>query len=208
MTISKWLVAGLSALALAACSAGAKQAVAPDGDMVQGAAAAKVTLTEYGAPTCPGCKAFHDTVYVAIKSGYIDTGKIKFVWRELPSHNPPVDVAIFGIARCTGQKTFFDVIDEAYARQEKIEAASRSPGGARPALAELAAKFGVGEGQLESCIKDPKLFQRIDEVQKLATADGVTGTPTILIDGKLVDNNDYEKAKLAARLDAALAAAK
>src|SRR5215813_10168756 len=106
--LTKTICAALLALGLAACGPQARSSVTlVQGDAFLGPADAKVVVTEYGAPTCPGCKAWHDQYWAQIKSSYVDTGKIKFIFREFPSHNPPVDAAIFSIARCTDAKEFF-----------------------------------------------------------------------------------------------------
>ena len=124
----KVLAAAVAALTLAAaCGPQVRGSLTPvEGDRFLGPADAKVTVIEYGAPTCPGCKSWHSQNWSQLKSGYIDTGKIKFIFREFPSHNPPVDAAIFSLARCAGTVDWFPLIDEAFARQEAIEIASRS----------------------------------------------------------------------------------
>src|SRR5690349_19879410 len=114
MFLKSLAAALIAGLALAACNSGGGSATSTtEGDSFLGAADAKVTVVEYGARTCPICKAWHDDNWKQLKSAYIDTNKIKFVLRELPSHNQAVDAAIFAIARCAGPKKYFDVIDEA-----------------------------------------------------------------------------------------------
>jgi protein-disulfide isomerase len=197
------LVAALLALAaLAACNRGGAF-TAVDGDSYLGAADSKVVLVEYAAPTCPACKAWHDQFWAKLKTDYIDTGKIKFVLRELPSHNPPVDAAIFSIARCTGQANFFKVMDEAFATQQQIEMASRS-GQAREAVVTIAAKFGMSSDQAQACLSDPAHAARIQAVQTMAGAEGVSGTPSFVLNGKLIQDNRL--AGITRALDAALAA--
>jgi protein-disulfide isomerase len=178
----------LATVALAAaCGPKATVAGAPiDGDAFLGPADAKVTVVEFGAPTCPACKAFHDANFERLKAEFIDTGKIKFVWRELPSHNPPVDTAIFAIARCSGSANYFGVLDEAYAHQVDIEKASRSAEGPRPELEKLGKKFGLDAAKVESCIKDRAIIDRIYAVQDMAEKFGVQGTPSFLVNDKLM----------------------
>ncbi|MEZ5937328.1 MAG: thioredoxin domain-containing protein [Hyphomonadaceae bacterium] len=198
----KWFLAAC-ALFVAACSSPAVEMKALDGDSFLGPADAKVVVTEYGAPTCPSCKGWHDAFWEQLKSNYIDTGKIKFVFRELPSHNPPMDAAIFYIARCSGQDSYFKVIDLAFERQAAIERAYRS-GDAQSALIDLGKAVGMSAEQVEACTKDPKAAQRIFDVQTDADKLGVTGTPTFFINGKMVDDARYET--MAREIDAALAA--
>jgi protein-disulfide isomerase len=188
--------AGLAALALSACSPqGASGPVtAMDGDSFIGGADAKVTIIEYGAPTCGACKSWHAANWAQLKTAFIDTNKIKFVFREFPSHNPPVDAAIFAMARCAGQAKYFPLIDEAFARQEDIEKASQQ-GKAQDALNSLGSKFGLGAGQVKACISDKKNIDRIFAVRGMGEAAGVTGTPTFFINDRLVQDPSFGSMK-------------
>ena len=203
------LAAAFFSLTLAvSCNLASKApAAALAGDAIMGAAEAKVTLIEFAAPTCPVCKGWHDQVFAKIKAAYIDTNKIKFSLRELPSHNPPVDAAIFAIARCSGQGEYFKVIDEAFEKREDIEKASQGPDGARPALTELAKRHGVSADRFEACLKAPENIQRLQDVQADAEKRGVQGTPTLFLNDEKVPEDGYQFDALSAKIDAALAAA-
>lgn len=195
----------LATLLAVACSPSAGKALKPvEGDSVLGATDARVVVMEFFAPTCPACKNWHDKNWEQLKTAYIDTGKIKFVFRELPSHNPPVDASIFAIARCAGTDSYAAVIDEAFARQEAIEIASRSVEGPRAALTDLAKSFGLTADQFETCIKDPANVERIFAVQTDAQARRVGGTPTIFVNDREVPNPTFEA--LAKEIEAALSA--
>ncbi|HVY89193.1 MAG TPA: thioredoxin domain-containing protein, partial [Hyphomonadaceae bacterium] len=194
----------LAALALAACGGQTRASLTPvQGDSFLGNPSAALTVYEYGAPTCPGCKAWHDQYWAKLKAAYIDTNKIKFVFREFPSHNPPVDAAIFAIARCSGTADYFPVLDEAFARQQKIDNASRSATGPMGELESLGAAFKLSAEQVHSCIDDPKMHQRIFDVQAMGAAQGVEYTPTFVINGKIVEDATYDS--LSAQIVAALA---
>ena len=203
--VLKSVLPGLVALALAACNQ--TQAAAGDpvtGDSFLGPADARVVLIEYAAPTCPACKSWHDQYWADLKRDYIDPGRIKFVLRELPSHNPPVDAAIFAIARCSGQERFFEVVDKAFEEQGEIEQAAQQ-GRAREALEAFAADFGFNAERFEACLSDPANTQRIFDMQAEADRKGVTGTPTFFINNRM--QPDGRLPALRVQLDAALAAA-
>ena len=205
---AKSLAMALACLTLAvACNAASKApATALAGDAIMGAAEAKVTLIEFAAPTCPVCKGWHDQVFAKIKAAYIDTNKIKFSLRELPSHNPPVDAAIFAIARCSGPGEYFKVIDEAFEKRDEIEKASQGPDGARPALTDLAKRHGVSAERFEVCLKAPENAQRLQDVQADAEKRGVQGTPTLFLNDEKVPEDGYQFDALSAKINAALAA--
>jgi protein-disulfide isomerase len=203
-----WLAAGL-ALALAACNQPAGPVAQVAGDMSLGPGNAPVTLIEYAAPSCPYCKQFHDEVFKAIKTKYIDTGKIKFILREFPSHNPPVDIAVYQIGRCAGKDKYFAVIDAAFANQKAIDDAAHGPNGARPELLKIAQANGLSEAQFTSCVSDPAGIQRVQDGRDAAARDGVQSTPTLVLNGTMLGAQDlsaYTVEGLSARIDAALAA--
>jgi len=185
----KPILAAIAALSLAAaCNPGGasvKPGTPITGDSFIGKADAPVTVVEFGAPTCPACKGWHDQYWKELKADYIDTGKIKFVFHALPSHNPPVDRAIAAIAHCSGQENFFSVLDKGFEDQIKIEQAARS-GTAKQALADLAKGFGITGEAFDACLADPAHTQRIYDVQAEADRMDVTGTPTFFVNGELV----------------------
>jgi len=200
------LGAAVAALVLAAaCGPGARANLTPvEGDSFLGPADAKVVVIEYGAPTCPGCKAWHDQNWAQLKAAYVDTGKIKFIFREFPSHNPPVDAAIFSLARCAGTADWFPLIDEAFARQEDIQRASDT-GKVIDALNSLGQKFRLSAAQVETCIKDPKNIQRIYDVQDEGYGRGVNSTPTFFLNDKQLPDPWFKT--LSKEIDAALGVA-
>lgn len=198
------LAASLAAVSLGACggqTAGREKIVLVEGDAFKGPADAAVTVIEYGSPTCPGCKRWHELFWPEVKQDYVDTGKIKFVFREFAIHGA-LDSAIFGIARCTSQDEFFDVVSEAFASQEKIVAAAQE-GDALPALNELGAKFNLSEAQVKSCMDEPANIRRINDVGADARQKGINSTPTFVVNGVKIADSDWAAVKIA--VDAALA---
>jgi protein-disulfide isomerase len=195
--------AAIAALTLAAaCGPQARANLTPlEGDSFLGPADAKVAVIEYGAPTCPACKSWHGQNWAQLKAGYIDSGKIKFVFREFPSHNPPVDAAVFSIARCVGQAEWFAVIDKAFEKQMDIERASQR-GEATQAMIDLGKEFGLSPEQVEGCIRDPKNIGRVQQSQDEGYARGVNSTPTFFINDREVHDASYEG--MSAEIDALL----
>jgi protein-disulfide isomerase len=208
MKALSWFAAGL-ALVLASCSPPAGPVTQVAGDMSLGPDNAPVTLIEYAAPSCPYCKQFHDEVFKPIKAKYIDTGKVKFILREFPSHNPPVDIAVYQIGRCAGKDKYFAVIDAAFANQKAIDDAAHGPNGARPELLKIAQSVGLNEAKFTSCVSDPAGIQRIQDGRDAAARElGIQSTPTLVLNGTVLGAQDlsaYTVEGLSARIDAALA---
>jgi protein-disulfide isomerase len=200
------LSASVAAVMLAAACgggtvAGRDKIVLVEGDAFKGAADAKVTVIEYGSPTCPVCKDWHDRYWAEVKRDYVDTGKIKFVFREFAVHGP-IDAAIFSVARCTGTEDFFNVIDEAFASQDKLARAAQA-GDALPELRALGAKFNLSEAQVNTCIDEPANIRRVNDVGADARRKGINGTPTFVVNGVKIADSAWPAVKIA--VDAALA---
>lgn len=190
---------------LAACGEQGRATIATvEGDAFMGPQDAKVTVIEYGSPTCPGCKFWHDNFLAEMKRDYIDTSKIKFIFREFAIHGP-VDAGIFSVARCAGTADYFAVLDEAFVRQRDIVMASQK-GDSINALKSLGEKFKLSGAQVEACLSDKQNIQRINDVGAYARQIGVSSTPTFFVNGVEVTAADLSQQwpAMKAAIDAAL----
>lgn len=166
--------------ALAGCGGG--KGAAAEGDMALGAdEGAKVTVVEYASVTCPHCAAWQNNVWPAFKTRYVDTKKVRYVFRELPT--PPVEVATAGflLARCAGEDKYFDVVHQLMASQQEMMA-----GGPRAWLLRTANAVGMSEQQFEQCVTDTKAIEAFEGRIRQAQNDGVTGTPQFFVNGTQV----------------------
>lgn len=175
-------LAGMAALA--GCGGGGAGAAA-EGDMAMGAPeGAKVTVIEYASVTCHVCAAWHEENWEAFKTAYVDTDKVRFVFREIPT--PPANVAAAGfmIARCAGPDKYFDVVHELLASQDEMNAGGTT--GTRAVLFRVGNGVGLSNSQIETCIKDPEAQAAVDERARAAQQAGVTGTPTFIVNGQTI----------------------
>lgn len=174
--------------------------VTPD-DMTLGNPRAKITVIEYASASCPHCARFNNDIFPAFKAKYIDTGKVRYVLREFLT--PPVEVAAAGFltARCGGRAKYFQILDQIFHHQQEIY----QSGDVNGVLGRAAATAGVTDAQFKACVFDGAglgaLNTRVDTYIK---RDGIEGTPTFVINGKLLDAGE----PTLAGLDAAIAAAK
>lgn len=199
--------AALGAMALAGCGGGAGSAA--EGDMALGAPeGAKVTVIEYASITCGHCAAWQAETWPAFKAAYVDTNKVRYVFRELPT--PPVNVAAAGfmIARCAGPDKYFDVVHEMMASQQEM-LGTGDPAAARATLFRIGNGAGLSTSQIETCIKDPEALAAADERARTALKAGVNGTPTFIVNGQTIitpgSNSGASMADLSAAIDAELA---
>lgn len=170
-------------------------------DMVIGQADAPVTFMEYGSFTCPHCAAFHEEVFINLKRDYIDTGKVRFVYRELVRNR--FDIWASMLARCGGDMRYFGISEMLFTEQEEWSG-SGDPGSIADALRKMGKVAGFDDATLDVCLADAALAQEIlDFSEANATADDITGTPTLFIDGEKVANGSWDQFK--ALIDAKLA---
>ncbi|MGZ9100093.1 MAG: thioredoxin domain-containing protein [Brevundimonas sp.] len=172
--------AALAAMATLAGCGGGGAGEAATGDMALGAAeGAKVTVVEYASVTCGVCAAWHEETWPGFKAAYVDTNKVRFVFRELPT--PPANVAVAGfmIARCAGEDKYFDVIGGIMSSQREWQQGVNP----RDTLFRVGNGAGLSNAQIEACIRDPEGLAASEERAQAAVKAGVTGTPTFFVNG-------------------------
>jgi protein-disulfide isomerase len=153
-----------------------------DDDMSLGDPKAPIVLIEYASLTCPHCAAFHKDVFPALIEKYVDTGKMRLVFRQLPTPPVPFAVAAEAIARCKGPDTYFDLLEILYEAQTNW-IRSENP---RQALMDIAARAGINEKKFEACISDESNINRIKAVyQEASDKYKVGGTPSFVLNGVL-----------------------
>jgi protein-disulfide isomerase len=170
------------------------------GDVVLGNKDAKVELVEYAALTCHVCRDFAKQIFPRLKAAYIDTGKVKYIYRDYPLEAGPdgkasdgFGVVLASVARCKGADKFYEIVDDVFGNQGDLLDAARE-GKALPLVADIAMKHGMTLAEMRTCIDfQPDLRASI----KKSRNDGgdkykITGTPTIIIDGVKVDDHGWE----------------
>ncbi|WP_293678402.1 DsbA family protein [uncultured Phenylobacterium sp.] len=167
-------------LALAGCGQKGGGAGGLPDDMVLGSPTAKVTVEEYASVGCPICAKWYEEVFPAFKAKYIDTGKVKFVSKEmLVGGGVEITVAASGflIARCAGKDKYFAVVDALYRNQQQ---AFQAP---RETLLNIARSVGMTDQQFETCVNDEKAIQALNDRVEKHNKGGINSTPTFVING-------------------------
>jgi protein-disulfide isomerase len=142
--------------------------------------ASGVPVVEYGSLTCPHCATFSREVFPELKKDYIDTGKVRFIFREF-SRNP-VDVAAFVLARCVGDDKAFAAIELLFNQQDKWAFVDKP---LEPLIAAMR-PAGLTHDQAMACLKDQQKADAIVAIAKRATDEiKMNGTPTFVIEGKV-----------------------
>ena len=208
MKLSNWMIAACATLALAACDNSGKATGPASTGVVKGTTyelmsmgdpKAPVVLLEYASATCTHCAHFALEIFPEIKPR-IDSGELRYEFREFLTAPAEVAMAGFQVARCAGEDKYFEVLDDLFTNQRGILMASQSKA-ARPALIAVAQRHGLSEAQFNVCIRDQKLFDTINGAMNEGIAKGVNSTPTLYLNDKAVDRSAYSAEGLNALID-------
>ncbi len=145
------------------------------GDMAIGKDDAKVVVIEYASASCPHCAAFNNEQFTKFKTDFIDTGKVKFIFREYP-HNDAA-LGAFMIARCAPKEKYFPLVD-VFFKTQKDWVPNPLEG-----LKKIALQSGFTEESFNACLNNKDVAKAIFEVREKADGFGVQGIPTFFING-------------------------
>lgn len=153
------------------------------GDRSLGAADAPVTIIEYASATCPHCASYHVETFPTIKKEYIDTGKVRYVFREFPFDD--AGLAAFMIARCAPEEKYFPIIEVLFEKQDTW--ARSNP---REELFKIAQLAGFSRETFDQCLKNEAVAKGILAIMTTANETyGVDSTPTFFINGQILKGN-------------------
>lgn len=160
-------------------------------EMVLGSENAPITVIEYASFTCPHCAKFHEEVYRPLKKNYIDTNKIKFVFREVFFDKYGMWASL--VARCAGPEKFFGMTDRILKTQNTWTRAE-SDLAIVGELRKIGRLAGLDREMLQSCLADgDKLRALVGWYKENATRDKIKSTPSFIIDGESYANMSYEE---------------
>ncbi len=149
-------------------------------DKVLGNAAAAVTMVEYSSLTCPHCASFHSATLPQIKTAYLDTGKVKLIYRDFPLDSAAMSAAM--VARCSGDR-YFTVVDQLFQSQAAWS------GSANPtaAIKVVVASTGMTSAEVDACVALTELRNGITNMKAAGQQQfGVGGTPTFIIGSQTI----------------------
>lgn len=182
------IVSGLatSGLAWGASASAARAAPLPPapGEMLLGSAKAPVQLVVYASASCPHCAHWWTTVQPQVRKSFIDTGKVRLVFREFLT--PPVEFAAAGfiLARRIPGK-YFEVLTTVFQKQEEIYRSDRLFEG----LQAIGKQYGLTDEQFKAALSDEAALKAVNARMAKAVDDGVEGTPTFFVNGAPYDHS-------------------
>jgi protein-disulfide isomerase len=147
-------------------------------DVILGDPNAKITLVEYGDYECPFCKKFFEDTGLALRKNYIETGKVKMIYRDFPLPFHPQAMPAALAANCAKEQgKFWLYHDELFKNQEKLNSLD---------YVKLAQDLGLNTETFKSCFENKKYLQKIQKDYGGGQSIGVNGTPTFFINGKQI----------------------
>ncbi|SDX48227.1 DsbA family protein [Litoreibacter albidus] len=153
---------------------------------------APITLIEYASFTCPHCATFHKNVFKDLKKDYVDTGKVKFVFREVYFDRYGLWAGM--VARCGDGARYFGITDLIFENQR--DWAQGEPAQIAGKLRKFGKQAGLDDATLDACMTDGDKAAAMTAVyQENAKADGIRSTPSLVINGKLHENMSYSDLK-------------
>lgn len=171
-------------------------------EMTLGDPDAPVTVVEYASFTCPHCANFHDDQFKRLKADYIDTGKVRFVFRDVYFDRLGLWASM--VARCGGTDRFFGIAGMLFDQQRKWIGDGQDPVAVADRLRKIGKAAGLDNELLDACLADnDKARTLVTWYQQHAEADGISSTPSLVIDGEKHSNMAYDELK--ALIDKALA---
>ena len=160
-------------------------------EMTLGSEEAEVDIVEYASYTCPHCATFHTEIYPRLKKDYIETGKVRFIYREVYFDKYGLWASM--IARCAGPEKFFGLTDLIYKSQEKWTRAGDDAAIVNE-LSKLARVAGLNDQKINTCLEDTeKLRSLVEWFKTNASNDEVKSTPSFLINGEKFSNMGYDE---------------
>lgn len=181
------LLSAAAAVMMTLTMASAQESEIPD--MIQGDADAKVEIIEYASYTCPHCASFHAGPYKDLKKDYIETGKVKFIYREVYFDRFGLWASM--IARCAGPDRFFGMTDLLY-KEQSLWSRAGDPAAIVAELRKIGLKGGLDNDALDACLEDADNAQALVAwYQENAERDNIRSTPSFLINGEPYSNMNY-----------------
>ena len=177
--------------------------VAPE--YVMGKPRAKVTVIEYASASCPHCARFDISVFPALKAKYIDTGKVRYVFREFLTPPEQLAAAGFLLARCAGEARYWTVVEAVFHAQAEIYQTRDIKG----PFDRIAASVGLTPAQTDACLSSKPAIDALNaRVDDAVNKQKIDSTPTFIVGEAKPISGEVDLATLSIAIDAQLAHAK
>ena len=159
-------------------------------EMTLGSEKASVEIIEYASFTCPHCRNFHEESFLKLKKDYIDSGKVKFIFREVYFDKYGLWAGM--VARCGGSERYFGLVDLIFNKQDEWTKGDVSE--VVKKLERIGKISGLSEFEVQSCMQNnDKARALVESYKENAVKDNIQSTPSFVINGILYSNMDYNE---------------
>jgi len=178
-----WAASGVAVIATPTVARAAPLPPA-EGDMALGSPKAPVQVVEYASLSCSHCAHWNNDVFPAFKKQFIDTGKVRYVFREYLTQPYEFAAAGYLLARRVGPARYFEVIDAIFRQQTAIFESEDLWGG----LLKIGKSFGLTEAQFTAALEDKKALEVVNaRITKAGERDQIEVTPTFFVNGERIE---------------------
>ncbi|MFQ5620410.1 MAG: DsbA family protein [Candidatus Nanoarchaeia archaeon] len=152
--------------------------VSADDDAVKGDKDAPVEIFEFSDFQCPFCQRFYKDTLPQLQKNYIDTGKVKLIYRDFPLSIHPLSHKAAEAAECAGEQgKYWDYHNELFDNQQRLSS---------DIWGTLASNIDLDMTKFNTCLSTDAQADEVDKDFADGRAAGVTGTPAFFINGKLL----------------------
>jgi len=173
-------------LTAAAAAQHAAQAERP-GDYAIGSEDAAIVMVEYASYACPHCAHFQTDVWPVIRSEFVETGEVRYIFRPMLTSPPQIAAIGMVLAECAGDDRFFSATDLLFAEQSTIFETAQAQGDLGAVYERIGAAVGLSAEALNACYGDPAMSEMVNAAALQANQDGISGTPSFIIGGKVIN---------------------
>jgi protein-disulfide isomerase len=179
------LLAVLTAGALATASAQGGKFISVDDDPVLGDPTARVTIIEFGDYQCPYCRIFWKDTFPRLKKEYIDTGKVRFVFRDFPQKGHPEAIAAAMAAECAeDQGRYWPFHDKLFREQDRRGQPDEVVQFRNAELKRWATDVGLEAAAFNECLDTGRHKDEVMKDYEDAAGLGMKGTPVFFVNGR------------------------
>ena len=162
-------------------------------EIEKGEKSSPVTIIEYASYTCPHCATFHQNVFKKIEKEYVETGKVRFIYREIYFDAPGLWAGL--LARCKNNSRYFGILDLLYEKQD-LWSMANSEKEIVEQLLTIAKQAGIEKQEALACLNDKeKAIKLVDFMKLNVENDNISSTPSFIINGTLYSNMNYDEIK-------------
>lgn len=155
-------------------------------DMAVGNADAPIIMVEYASVACPHCRSWYEQVWPVVQDEFISTGEMRFIYREMLTGQPQLAAIGFMIADCAADDQYFNALHLLFEVQGELFEALQNQQSPAAIYYRVGEALGLSQADVDACLADEGIQQRVIARHQQSIADGATGTPAFFINNYLL----------------------